>query len=216
VAFKMPEVALQRVIQHGIKNLRANRDAFDDIFAIYTCPEMEASYGQTYIDKIFNWFASTKVPVLQAWSLNPDRVPSISLHLAQEAEDESKAAIGDFWGPDEEWDTNVGAFNVSVDIGIHADKSADHVLWLYYIISYILFREKPLAIKFGLELHTFSASDYNKESKYLAENVYSRWIRYRCTVLNGIPFGDFTEIDSVDVDVNFSQTDDEFDVNVVP
>jgi len=198
----MPEVALQRVIQQGIKNLRANKVDFDDIFSMYTCGEMEASYGQKHVDKIFAWFSTTKIPVLQAWSLNVDRIPCFSLHLASEQEDESKASFGDYYGIGEEHEINVGAFSVTLDIGIHADKSSDHVMWLYYILSYILFKEKGMAIKFGLELHTFSASDYNKDSKYLAENVYSRWVRYRCTVLNGINGEELTEITDLDVTVD--------------
>jgi len=209
MSFRMPEVALQRVIQQGLKNLRNNKVAFDDIFCMYTEEEMAASYGQSYVDTIFNWFSSTKIPVLQAWSLNPDRVPSISLHLASEQEDESKSAIGDYWGMGEEADINIGVFNVTLDIGIHADKSADHVLWLYYIVSYILFREKPLAVKFGLRLHTFSASDYSRENKYLAENIFSRWIRYRCTVPNGIQFDEYETIDDVEVDIVEARIDED-------
>jgi hypothetical protein len=68
MAFVMPEIALQRMIQIGLKNLKADREAFDCIFAQFLAPELEASYGQAHIDSIYNWFTGTAVPVLQAWT----------------------------------------------------------------------------------------------------------------------------------------------------
>lgn len=178
----LSEVALQRMIQIGLKNLRGNPDNFKDIFAQYTCPEMAASYGETYVEKIYTWFMNTKIPVLQAWSFDTSKVPGISIHLADESEDESKAAMNDHFGMGEDNDIKVGAVSVSIDIGLHADKSKDHVLWMYYILLYILYREKGLGRNLGLQLYTFRASDYNKESKYMADNVWSRFVRFRCTV----------------------------------
>lgn len=180
----IPEVALQRLVQIGLKNLRQNRPAFDCIFAQYTSPEMEASYGQAYIDQIYDWFTNTKLPVLQAWSFDPTKVPSYTVHLADESEDESKAAVGDFYGMGADAEILTGVSTVSLDIGIHADKSKDHVLWMFYILTYIFYKEKMLGHKLGLQLYTFRASDYNKESKYMADNVWSRWIRFKCTVEN--------------------------------
>ena len=154
MSFVMPEVVVQRVIQEGMKSLRDNPDAFDDIFDTFKCDEMKNAYGQGYIDQIKKWFNDTKIPVVQAWSLNPQRVPCFSIHLASEAEDEQKAAIGDYFGETEDNTTATGVFTVYVDIGIHADKSGDNVLWLCYIMSYIMFKEKRRAEKLGLKLQT--------------------------------------------------------------
>ena len=195
MAFIMPEVALQRMIQVGLKELRQNRAAFDCIFAQYLCEEMQASYGQAHIDKIYNWFNGTRLPVLQAWSFDGTRVPAFSIHLADESEDESKAAFGDFWGIGEDTDIQTGVSTVSLDIGIHADKSKDHVLWMYYILTYIFYKNKMLGRKLGLQLFTFRANDYNKESKYMADNVWSRWIRFRTTVQNYIDGDEYIEAD---------------------
>ncbi|MCK5610589.1 hypothetical protein KAR91_52435, partial [Candidatus Pacearchaeota archaeon] len=159
------------MIQTGLKNLRGNRVAFDDIFAQYLCPEMEKSYGEAHVDKIYSWFDTTKLPVLQAWSFDGTRVPAMSVHLADENEDESKSAMGDFFGMGEDADILTGVSTVSLDIGIHADKSKDHVLWMYYILTYIFYKEKKLGRSLGLQLFTFRANDYNKESKYMADNV---------------------------------------------
>jgi hypothetical protein len=207
MAFIMPEVVLQRVVQQGIANLRENQDAFNDIFLMYTADDLNNDYGQAYIDKIWTWFTSTKIPVVQAWSFNADRIPCISLHLASESEDESKAAMGDHFGmgegSDVNFDSSVGVFTVNVDIGIHGDRTGDMVLWMYYIMSYILYKEKLVAERLGLMLHTWSASDYNKESKYMGENIWTRWIRFRCTTQNLLEFQQGTEIEEVESDVDY-------------
>ena len=216
LAFAIPEVALQRTIQIGLKNLRADRVAFDCIFAVYLADEMKASYGQKHVDRIFNWFTTTKTPVIQAWSFDPTRVPAYSIHLSDESEDESKAAFGDFWGMGQDADIKVGVSTVSLDIGIHADKSKDHVLWMYYILTYIFYKEKLLARTLGLQLFTFRASDYNKESKYMADNVWSRWIRFRCTVQNYLDGDEYIEPEIViDLDaVNTEGVTEEVDTPI--
>lgn len=222
--FVLPEVALQRMIQIGFRNLRSNREAFNSIFQQYTCDEFKASYGQAHIDKMWNWFTTTKIPVMQAWSFDLQKVPGITIHLADESEDESKAAVNDFFGTDYDEEgqpvseIKVNVNSVSLDIGIHADRSKDHVLWMYYIMNYIFFKEKLVGESLGLQLYTFRASDYSKESKYMADNVWSRWVRFRCTVQNFIDDTEATQkdvgiqldVESTDLDnprVNISKSD---------
>lgn len=211
MAFVMPEIGLQRLIQVGLSNLRSNRKAFDCIFAQYLSPQMKGAYGQAHIDKIYNWFINTKLPVLQAWTFDPTRVPSYSVHLADESEDESKASTGDFFGMGEDADILTGASTVSLDIGIHADKSKDHVLWMYYILSYIFYKEKLVGHELGLQLYTFRASDYNKESKYMADNVWSRWVRFRCTVQNYLAGDEYVE-PIIDISMNAEPSGEEQDI----
>lgn len=201
MAMILAEVALQRVIQIGLANLRANPAALRAIFDQYTSDAMKASYGTAYVDKVEQWFNSTKIPVLQAWSFDPQKVPAISIHLADESEDESKASVGDFWGMGDNADILTGPVTVSLDIGIHADKSKDAVLWLYYIILHILYKEKLTARGLGLELYTYRASDYNKESKYMADNVWSRWVRFRCTVQHYVDGDTYVE-PTINVDID--------------
>ena len=208
----LPEVSLQRVLQVGIKNLRNNPDAFDNIFSIYKCPEMAQNYGDAYIDGIRQWFNTTKLPVSQAFAFKADVFPQISIHLAVENEDESKASMDDYFGMSEDENIYVGVDAVSLDIGIHADKSKDHVLWLHYIVKYILYKEKYLARKLGLQLQTFSATDYNKDNARMAENVWVRTIRYRCTVQNYIGNDTLEEIDSIEIDLLAGRTTDPEDI----
>jgi hypothetical protein len=213
MAFVMPEVALQRLVQIGLSNLRNNRPAFNCIFAQFLRTDMQGSYGQAYIDKIYNWFVNNKTPVLQAWSFDPTKVPSFTIHLADESEDESKAAISDYFGMGEEADVLTGVSTVSLDIGIHADKSKDHVLWMYYILTYILYKEKMTGHGLGLQLYTFRASEYNKESKYMADNVWSRWIRFRCTVQNYLDGDDYVSR-GLELDINASSNLDDTTVDI--
>ena len=198
--FIMPEVVVQRVLRLGIEHLRANDAAFDEIFYQFLEPEMLSDYGQTYIDQIKAWFSEVEIPVVQSWSFNPDRIPSVSIHLASETEDEAKAAIGDFIGDGEESSINTGVFTTNVDIGIHCSKNSDQTLWLYYILSYILFKEKQIAERLGLQIHTWTASDYQKDSQYMSDNIWTRWIRFRCTTQNTLEKDDYSEITDVEVE----------------
>jgi len=194
--------ALQRIISTGIAEIKADTSKLDKIFEFYLCNELLTDYGQTYIDNIKTWFAEIKIPVNQGWSFNTTIIPSISLTLASESEDESKAALGDFHGFGEDGERGISVFNVQLDIGIHGSKNGDEVIWLYHIVSYILFTKKQIAESFGMMLQTFQASDYNRDSQYLADNIWSRWIRFRCTVTNFWDGAEFLEFDDLTTDVD--------------
>ena len=201
MSFVMPEIVVQKVIDHGIKNLRANKAEFYDLFAQFTQDELNQDYGPKYLDELWKWFSTTKIPVVKAWSFNAQVIPCISVHLANETEDEAKAAIGDYagnFGGDVE--TGTGVFTAMVDIGIHANKAGDHVLWLYYIVAYILFKHKLMAHRLGLKLHTFSASDYNKDSNKMTENIWTRWVRFRCTTENFWDAEKFIDIEEINTE----------------
>jgi len=198
----MPQVALQRIIQEGIKILKNNIDILDDIFQYYTCDAMNSDYGQSYIDGIKTWFYKTKIPVVQAWSFDPQQVPQITIRLATEQEDETKSAIGDHWALGSGSNIGVAPFIVNLDITIRSSTSGDQVLWLYYIVSYILFKRKRRAEQLGLQLHTFSATDYSRDNSKLADNIWERYIRFRAIVQNFWDSEDLLDIDSVDIDLD--------------
>jgi len=201
MSFVMPEIVIQKVLDYGIKQLRANKAEFYDLFCQFTQDELNNDYGPVYLDELWKWFSTTKIPVVKAWSFNAQVIPCISVHLANETEDESKAAIGDYAGVfDDQGETGTGVFTAMVDIGIHANKAGDHVLWLYYIVAYVLFKHKLMAHRLGLKLHTFSASDYNKDSNKMTENIWTRWVRFRCTTQNFWDAARFTDVENVNVD----------------
>jgi hypothetical protein len=193
----MPEIVVQRVLTHGLQELRKNKEEFYDLFAQFLQDELAVDYGPKYLHEIHEWFLTTKIPVVQAWSLNIQRIPCLSVHLANETEDESKAAVGDIFGSGRDSDIGIGVFTVMVDIGVHANKAGDHVLWLYYITSYILFKHKLMAERLGLRLHTFSASDYNKDQSKMTDNVWTRWVRFKCTTQNHWNADKYLDIDEV-------------------
>lgn len=185
MGFIFPEIVIQRVIDHGVKQLRSNKAEFYDLFNQFIQDELSLDYGPKYLDDVWKWFSTTKIPVVKAWSFNAQVIPCISIHLANETEDENKSSIGDIAGTfDTEGETGTAVFTAMVDIGIHANKAGDHVLWLYYIVAYILFKHKLMAHRLGLKLHTFSASDYQKDSNKMTENIWTRWVRFRCTTQN--------------------------------
>lgn len=197
----MPEVVVQKVLAHGMKELRRDKAAFYDLFAQFTQDELAEDYGDKYLDEVWKWFSTTKLPVVKAWSLNAQQIPCFSVHLANETEDESKAGLSDFAGVfDEEGETNTGVFTTMVDIGVHANKAGDHVLWMYYMAAYILFKHKLMAHRLGLKLHTFSASDYSKDNAKMTENIWTRWIRFRCTTQNFWDGDRFVDVEEINTD----------------
>lgn len=201
MSWVMPEIVVQKVLDYGVKQLRANKAEFYDLFCQFKQDELAKDYGPDYLDEIWNWFSTTKIPVVKAWALNVQKIPCISVHLANETEDESKAAVGDLAGIfDDLGETGTGVFTVMIDIGIHANRAGDHVLWLYYIVSYVLFKHKLMANRLGLKLHTFSASDYNKDAGKMGENIWTRWVRFRCTTQNFWNADRFAEIVDVNTD----------------
>lgn len=183
----LPEVIVRYLIDVGIKDLRKNRKAFDDLFQQFTLYELNEEYGPDYVNQIYEWFSTTKIPVIQAWSFNSQRIPCISVHLANETEDESKAAMGDLLAKGYDHEIGTAAFTVMVDVGVHTARAGDQVLWMYYIVSYVLFKYKLQFERLGLKLHTFSASDYAKDADKMGasgNNIWTRWIRFRCTTEN--------------------------------
>jgi hypothetical protein len=197
--FVFPEIVVRKLIDFGIKQLRQNKPAFDDLFAMFLQDELNKDYGPEYRDQIWQWFSTTKIPVVQAWSFNAQKIPCISIHLANETEDESKAAFDDIAGVGADSDMGTGVFTVMVDVGIHTARGGDHVLWLYYIVSYILFKYKPMAHRLGLKLQTYSASDYSKDADKMANSIWTRWVRFRCTTQNfwdADPLREFEDINT--------------------
>jgi hypothetical protein len=58
-----------------------------------------------------------------------------------------------------------------------------------------------MAERFGLMLHTFSASDYNKDVNKMTENIWTRWIRYRCTTQNFWVADQYLDIEEINTEL---------------
>jgi len=181
----MPELMIQKIIEIGIWDLQRDPSPLNYIFNTYNLNEFKGIYGQNYIEEIKEWFVKTDIPVIQSWSFNPDRIPCISVHLNAEVEDIDKAGMGDYWGKSaDDSDVGVGVFNVSLTLGVHAAKNGNYVLWLYYILHHIFFTYKLFIEKMGLQLHTYTGGDYIHDQKYIANNIWSRWVNFNCVVQN--------------------------------
>ena len=193
----LPEVAMQRFLELGLQVIRENPKLMDDIFSMYLMPEYKVYGGKAYVEKIKEWYLSTKVPVVQSWTFNPQEIPSLSVHLSDEMEDESKAAMGDHFLEDEEDGEvkGIGVFTVNLDVGVHTSKEGDYVIWLYYMAQYVMFAFKQAAEHMGMQLHTYRATPFNKESKYMANNIWTRWLRVRTTVWNTWTSGHLHEME---------------------
>lgn len=187
MAWVLPEIVVRKLLDSGIKELRKDREAFDNLFKQLTQDELDVEYGPDYVNQIWEWFSTTKIPVIQAWSFNAQKIPCISIHLANETEDESKAAMGDLLDKGLNHEIGTAVFTVMVDVGVHTARAGDQVLWMYYIVSYILFKYKLQFERLGLKLQTYSASDYAKDADKMGasgNNIWTRWIRFRCTTEN--------------------------------
>jgi hypothetical protein len=213
MAFVMPEIVVQRVIQKGIRELKQDDSAFDEIFGQMLESELIDDYGQSYIDQIRNWFKESKIPVLQSWTYNTNIIPCYSIHLSAEQEDEQKAAIGDYYsdGGDADETVHVGVFSVNIEIGIHASRNSDQTLWLYYIMAYILFKQKLTSVKLGVQLQTWSASEYSENRSYENDKVWSRWIRFRCVTENTLGNSAKITPEDVEVEVDYEKSTSETD-----
>jgi hypothetical protein len=203
MSFVLTEIAVQRLITYGINKLRKDEKAFRDIFAYMTCnPLMSQQYGIDFVDKMWMWFSNSKIPALSAWSLTPQIVPCYSVTLASDTEDESKAAINDFYGDGEDGEIHVSPNTTTVDIGCHASRNPEEVLWLYYILQYIILKNKNIAEYLGLQLQTQSASDWARENK-TPENIYTRWVRFRVTIYNTWLGDGNMCVEDLDIGINF-------------
>lgn len=70
-----------------------------------------------------------------------------------------------------------GEFHENIDLGLHGKESDNTVLWIYYLVVWLLFRFKSTLESRGVDIHTFSASEFDRQSKFVQEHIYSRWIR---------------------------------------
>jgi len=207
--FILPQIALQRIIQEGFSIIKQNPELLDGIFSYYTMSDLDKDYGQAYIDKIKTWVTTTKIPIVQAWSMNAQQAPQISIKLASEQEDEGKAAIGDHWGDGEEANIGTSPFIVNLDIMLQGTKNSDEVMWLYYMTNYILFKRKRKMEAMGLQLSTFNASDYSKENGKLPDNVYARYIRFRAIVQNFWDAEDYLDINDLELGIKVESSSEE-------
>jgi len=68
-------------------------------------------------------------------------------------------------------------FREVFEIRINAATNSDQAVWLYYITSYILMRNKAYFEQVGLESQTYSSSDFNRDAGKMPNSIWGRTIR---------------------------------------
>lgn len=273
------DINLQGMLRYGLDYVVAHPEVVDEIFAGFKEPHLKNMYGQKEIDQIRTWIISNEIPVVTAWSLTPQRIPCLSVHIASSAEDTANAFLGDHAGIAEtaktartiinefvptSYDNTTGVIvvpatidislvrpahiikdakgelyeitdiigqditvdmtgaaldprklwvqsfvdysrakigetyiNESVDVGVHGHADHNVVLWLYYIAVWILLRFKPMFEDRCMDLTTWSASDFKRDSVYLGENCFSRWMRVSARTRVSWTEDPYEEIDTI-------------------
>lgn len=93
--FIMPELIIESVIRDGLANLRQNPDAIDRIFAQLKEPYLEKKYGQKEINRIRKMIDTKQIGVVHNLSDIGANVPTFSIQLGIDVEDQKLASLDD-------------------------------------------------------------------------------------------------------------------------
>lgn len=93
--FIMPELVIESVIRDGLSNLRSNLDAVDRVFAQLKQPYLEKKYGQKEINRIRKLIETKQIGVVHNLSDIGANVPTFSIQLGMDVEDQKLAALDD-------------------------------------------------------------------------------------------------------------------------
>lgn len=291
------DLEIQAILRYGWDYIRAHPEVLNDIFANLNSEHFKRIYGDKEIARIRQWILENEIPIVNAWTLNPTRVPCMSVHIAQTQEDVKNAFMGDHGAlethpiaprvivpefvpdsfdpttgtvlvpstvdldaalvrpahilhdaKDEQYliiEIVPGGFRIDttgeppdmskvtiksfidegirkrgasylqeqVDIGIHGHADSNTVMWMYYCTVWILLRFKSVIMQRCLDLTTFTASDFKRDSQYLGENIFSRWMRISARTQCTWYEDDLPQIDTivanVEVDTDIDTDDDE-------
>jgi hypothetical protein len=69
-------------------------------------------------------------------------------------------------------------FRETFEIRVNTSINTDQAIWLYYIISYILMRNKDKFEEVGLETQTFSTSEFTRDIGKMPNNIWGRTLRF--------------------------------------
>ena len=291
------DLEIQAVLRMGFDYIRAHvDDSVDEIFSNLKSDHMKNMYGDHEIKHIKQWGTENDIPVLNAWSLNPQKAPCVSIHIAQTTEDTSHAFLSDHAGIDvtektprtivpefvptgsaerdygtlmdinfpssvdlgellvrpgnilhdakgEDYQiqkvetgiitilllggdpdlrkvtvrsfidqtrkkTGQAYFQEQVDIGIHGHADSNTVMWMYYMTAWIFLRFKPEIERRCMDLTTWSATDFKRDSQYLGDNIFSRWMRLSARTQSVWSEDPYDEIDTLVAQVNLPEVDD--------
>ncbi len=69
-------------------------------------------------------------------------------------------------------------FRETFEIRVNAQTNSDQAIWLYYIVSYILMRNKAKFEEVGLESQTFSTSEFSRDVGKAPNSIWGRTLRF--------------------------------------
>lgn len=68
-------------------------------------------------------------------------------------------------------------FREVFEIRVNAASNSDQAIWLYYITSYLLFKNKNFFEEVGLESQTFGVTEFTRDAAKMPNNIWGRTIR---------------------------------------
>lgn len=270
----MAEFAIESIIRQSLKEIiNENIDIhMNDALGRLTLNDVVDKYGNTEVLKVKQFLQTQQVNIIQSLTqlANNENLPSFSIHLMSDAEDESKAGFNDFDGetvvpiaprvivplfnansydsdtgtisvPDSAdlqnvykgmtfldghgvgytisdpisnfagnryftinanipmvgllnaqivssitsqiWRVKYTTTNENIMIGVHTD-NALMTKYLYYVLRYILYRQRHKFQEYQMQLSKYDGSDFSLNQVSLPEAVYSRWITARFVTYN--------------------------------
>jgi hypothetical protein len=69
-------------------------------------------------------------------------------------------------------------FRETFEIRVNAQTNSDQAIWLYYIVAYILMRNKHKFEEVGLESQTFSTSEFTRDVGKAPNSIWGRTLRF--------------------------------------
>ena len=289
--FVLPDLVIESVLRDGFENARNNEAVVDDVFANLTRAFASSKYGQAELEKIKNLVQNREVSIIHSFNLAQTKMPTISIQLAEDTEDEEQARMSDLLSYESRpftdptrianlvvvgsftplaYDSSTGEVKVpdSVDLSqVHANllfvdsASVEHPIigiidntignkrffidkgatvglgagaeikssidfdqvkikgnredtalilgihsknalitkYLYILVKYFLLSRKDDICSRGLELSTYSGSDFTRNMEYGGDVIYSRYITIKGAVENEWDHSKVALIDNVEV-----------------
>lgn len=190
MGFIFGDLVLQTIIEEGLEDLRANLDLrLNDFYDQLKSSFLNDRYGQAELDRMKIWFVNNKIDITQSWRMISERVPCINIQIVSSIEDEGKSTLRDFAGDIDVISDGIVtsrsekkeiANKESIQISVHVNDpgGTTALRWLYAATLFFLISRKEDLLDRGIDISTFSASDFNRLNEFLPENIYSRYITF--------------------------------------
>lgn len=96
MSFKLPDLIIESLIRDGLDNARRDPSVLEDVFCDLTRKYAKKKYGNKEINKIIEIIQKDEISIVHSFNLVNSSVPCISIQLADDREDESRASMSNF------------------------------------------------------------------------------------------------------------------------